>query len=60
MLGQRDNRAMVAHYAQGARVLDAYSYAGGFGVLAAVEGAAQVVLIDSSAPALELARQAAT
>lgn len=56
---QRDNRAMVARYAQGARVLDAYSYAGGFGVLAAVEGAAQVVMIDSSASALELARQAA-
>ncbi len=57
---QRDNRAMVAHFAQGARMLDAYTYAGGFGVLAAVEGAAEVILIDSSAHALELAKQAAS
>jgi 23S rRNA (cytosine1962-C5)-methyltransferase len=56
---QRDNRAMVASFAQGARVLDAWAYAGGFGVLAAVNGAAQVVLLDRSQPALDLARQSA-
>ncbi len=56
---QRDNRAMVAAFAEGARVLDAYAYAGGFGVLAAVNGAAQVVLVDRSQPALDLAKQAA-
>jgi 23S rRNA (cytosine1962-C5)-methyltransferase len=56
---QRDNRAMVASLAQGARVLDAWAYAGGFGVLAAVSGAAHVVLLDRSQPALDLARQAA-
>jgi 23S rRNA (cytosine1962-C5)-methyltransferase len=56
---QRDNRAMVAAFATGARVLDAYTYAGGFGVLAAVSGAAQVTLIDRSQPALDLARQSA-
>ena len=56
---QRDNRAMVAAFAEGARVLDAYAYAGGFGVLAAVNGAAQVVLVDRSQPALDLAKQSA-
>ncbi|MCW5746985.1 MAG: class I SAM-dependent rRNA methyltransferase [Alphaproteobacteria bacterium] len=56
---QRDNRAMVAAFAEGARVLDAYAYAGGFGVLAAVSGAAEVILVDRSQPALDLARQAA-
>jgi 23S rRNA (cytosine1962-C5)-methyltransferase len=56
---QRDNRAMVAAFAEGARVLDAYAYAGGFGVLAAVNGAAQVVSVDRSQPALDLAKQAA-
>ncbi len=56
---QRDNRAMVAAFADGARVLDVWAYAGGFGVLAAINGAAQVLLVDRSQPALDLARQAA-
>jgi len=56
---QRDNRAMVAAFAAGARVLDTYAYAGGFGVLAAVNGAADVRLVDRSQPALDLAKQAA-
>jgi 23S rRNA (cytosine1962-C5)-methyltransferase len=56
---QRDNRVFMAALAQGARVLDAYSYSGGFGVLAAVKGAAQVTSIDSSEAALKLAREAA-
>ncbi|TWT15701.1 class I SAM-dependent rRNA methyltransferase [Reyranella sp. CPCC 100927] len=56
---QRDNRAMVAAFAAGARVLDTYTYAGGFGVLAAVNGAAEVHMVDRSQPALDLAKQAA-
>ena len=56
---QRDNRAFVAALAEGARVLDLYCHAGGFGVSAAVRGAASVLGIDSSEPALALARQAA-
>jgi 23S rRNA (cytosine1962-C5)-methyltransferase len=56
---QRENRARVASLAAGARVLDAYSYAGGFGVLAAVRGARQVLLLDRSEAALELALAAA-
>ena len=50
----RPNRASVAGLARGARVLDVFSYAGGFGLQAAVAGAAEVLCVDSSAPALVL------
>jgi len=40
-------------------VLDVYSYSGGFGVLAAKEGAKEVTCIDRSAAALDAAKQAA-
>ncbi len=56
---QRANRALVAGFAAGARVLDVYCHTGGFAVQAAVAGAAQVVGVDRSAPAQELAQQAA-
>ena len=56
---QRENRARVAALADGARVLDAYCYAGGFGVLAACRGASEVVLLDRSERALALAMSAA-
>ena len=36
---QRDNRRSMAGLAKDARVLDVYSYSGGFGVLAATQGA---------------------
>lgn len=55
-LDQRDNRRVVARYAAGRRVLDAFCYTGGFGLHAARAGARQVLGIDVSAPALELAR----
>lgn len=56
---QRLNRAMVAELAKDARVLDAYSYLGGFGLLAAKNGASKVTLLDRSADALDLAAEAA-
>ncbi len=56
---QRDNRAFIAALARGRSVLDAYSYTGGFGLLAARAGAAEVVCLDSSAPALALAEESA-
>lgn len=56
---QRDNRRFMAGLAKDARVLDAYCYSGGFGVLAAARGAKSVVCLDRSQPALEAARQAA-
>ncbi len=56
---QRDNRAFVAQLAVGARVLDLYCHAGGFGISAVARGAQSSLGIDSSEPALTLARQAA-
>lgn len=49
----RDNRARMQRYAQGARVLDVFSYIGGWGIAAAAAGAAQVTCIDASGPALD-------
>jgi 23S rRNA (cytosine1962-C5)-methyltransferase len=59
-LDQRDNRPAVARYAGGRRVLDAFCYSGAFGLFAAREGATEIVGIDSSESALELARANAT
>jgi 23S rRNA (cytosine1962-C5)-methyltransferase len=56
---QRDNRRWVAQLAPGARVLDAYSYTGGFAIHAALAGAESVVALDRSEPALALVEQAA-
>lgn len=50
---QRRNRAEAARYAKGQHVLDAFCYAGGFGVVAAVNGAKSVTFLDSSRPALD-------
>jgi 23S rRNA (cytosine1962-C5)-methyltransferase len=56
---QRDNRAAVARLAGGGRVLDLYTYGGGFTVTAAQAGATEVTAVDRSAPALELASESA-
>jgi 23S rRNA (cytosine1962-C5)-methyltransferase len=56
---QRDNRAFMASLARGKSVLDAYCYTGGFAVPAARAGAREVNALDSSAPALSLAEDAA-
>jgi 23S rRNA (cytosine1962-C5)-methyltransferase len=56
---QRDNRARVARLAKGGRLLDVYCYGGGFAVSAAAGGATEVVGVDSSEGALELAALAA-
>jgi 23S rRNA (cytosine1962-C5)-methyltransferase len=56
---QRDNRAFIAPLAKNKTVLDAYSYTGGFGILAAKAGANEVICVDSSAPALALAEECA-
>ncbi|HEU4561271.1 MAG TPA: class I SAM-dependent rRNA methyltransferase [Longimicrobium sp.] len=49
----RMNRARLMAYAKGRRVLDVFSYVGGWGVQAAAAGAEQVVCVDASADALE-------
>lgn len=51
---QRENRQRVAALAAGRRVLDVFSYLGGFAVSCAVAGASEVVAVDGSAEALAL------
>lgn len=51
----RDNRARLQQLSAGKRVLDVYSYIGGWGVQAAVAGASHVCCVDSSVPALDAA-----
>jgi 23S rRNA (cytosine1962-C5)-methyltransferase len=53
----RSNRARLAAYCRGCRVLDVYSYVGAWGVQAAVFGAAQVHCVDSSSAALAAAEE---
>src|SRR5215472_3626396 len=56
---QRDNRRFVAALTRGARVLDLYCFTGGFAVQAARAGAAAVLGVDRSEPALTLASETA-
>jgi len=52
---QHDNRDRLARYAQGARVLDVFSYVGGWALRAHGFGAKEVACVDSSAAALDAA-----
>lgn len=52
---QRVNRAEAARYARHVDMLDAFCYAGGFGVIAALNGARSVTFADASASALTMA-----
>ncbi len=57
-LDQRDQRQLLRKYAYGKRVLNCFSYTGGFSVYAALTSQETVVTsVDISAPALETARQ---
>ncbi len=56
-LDQRENRVRVANHAPGCEVLNCFAYTGGFGVWALRGGAARLVNVEASAPALELARR---
>jgi len=49
----RMNRARLAHYVKGKRVLDVFSYLGAWGVQAVAAGAESVLCVDCSALALE-------
>ncbi len=53
---QRDNRQALAAFCAGRRVLDAFSYSGGFGIAAGRAGAREVVFVESAHAALELAQ----
>jgi 23S rRNA (cytosine1962-C5)-methyltransferase len=50
-----NRRALQKYVRKGARVLDVFSYVGAWGVRAARGGAREVLCVDSSAAALELA-----
>ncbi len=56
---QRPNHAFAASLSRGARVLDMFSHVGGFGLAALAGGAASVLAVDGSEPALALADQGA-
>jgi 23S rRNA (cytosine1962-C5)-methyltransferase len=56
-LDQRDNRAFLASVAQDRAVLNCFSFTGAFSVYAHGGGAKEVVTLDSSMAALELAEQ---
>lgn len=54
---QRENRSLLAPFFKDRRVLDLHCYTGAFSLNAARAGAAGVLGIDSSGPAVELARE---
>jgi 23S rRNA (cytosine1962-C5)-methyltransferase len=56
-LDQRENRREVESLARGRRVLNAFSFSGGFSVYAARGGASSVTDLDISAHALESAKR---
>jgi len=59
-LDQRENRRLAEARAQGQRVLDLYCYQGEWALHAARGGAEEVLAVDSSAPALEVAARNAS
>jgi 23S rRNA (cytosine1962-C5)-methyltransferase len=56
-LDQRDNRLLLRNLANGKRVLNCFCYTGGFSLQALAGGASEVISIDSSGPALDIARE---
>lgn len=54
---QRENRLLLSKYSKGKKVLNTFSYTGGFSVYAALAGAELVHSVDASAPAIELCNQ---
>ena len=52
-LDQRENHALIRRLARDAKVLDVYSYVGGFALNAAKGGAASVLAVDASARAVK-------
>lgn len=56
-LDQRENRQRVRALAAGCEVLDAFCYTGGFSIAALAGGAKRVTAVESSAEALEVAKE---
>jgi 23S rRNA (cytosine1962-C5)-methyltransferase len=56
-LDQRENRLALRRYAKGRRVVNCFSYTGGFSVSAAMGGAREVFSVDRDEAALKLAER---
>ena len=56
-LDQRDSRAMVGEFAKGKRVLNMFSYSGGFSLYALRNGAEHVDSVDISQKAIDLVEE---
>ena len=59
-LDQRENRRLLARYAEGKKVLNAFCYTGGFSIYALKAGATQVDSVDVSAKATALVAENTT
>ena len=56
-LDQRDNRSFLSTIARNKKILNCFAYSGAFSVYAMAGGAKEIVSLDSSRPALELAER---
>jgi len=56
-IDQRDNRALLGTYSKGKRVLNTFSYTGGFSMYAAKHHCSQIDSVDASAKAIDLCQQ---
>ncbi len=56
-IDQRENRKLLGAYSGGRKVLNLFGYTGGFSVSARQGGAALVHTVDSSAPAIDMAKE---
>jgi len=56
-IDQRENRNLLGEYSKGKKILNAFSYSGGFTIYALRAGADEVHSLDSSASAMELVKE---
>lgn len=56
-LDQRDNRRLLGEYSEGKKVLNCFSYTGGFGIPALKGGCSHVTCVDVSESALEISKK---
>jgi 23S rRNA (cytosine1962-C5)-methyltransferase len=54
---QRENRALLAKYSKGKKILNTFCYSGGFSITALAAGASLVHSLDSSKKAIELTEE---
>ncbi len=59
-LDQRDSRFAIRNYASHRRILNCFSYTGAFAVSALIAGCEEIINIDSSQAALDIAKQQIT